>query len=442
MRVLHTADWHLGHSLGGLSRAHEHAVFLDWLSDRVEELAADALVIAGDVFDHQNPSAEAQQAFYRFLAGLSRRCRGLTIVVVAGNHDGAGRLNAPSALLRALDIHMVGHLARDGDGRLDTDSLLVPLRNRDGEVAALCCAVPFLRPVDLHDLTRPRTREGEDPMLAGLSSIYTQLAEEARRAMARQAGQEVPLLGTGHFYAAGCLPSADSERRIFIGGQEQVPVDSFRHGFDYVALGHLHRAQRVGGQDHVRYSGSPIPLSVDEAGYTHQLLCLDFAPGRPPAITPVPIPRAVPMIRLPADGGAEPLDTVLDRLRALPPHDGPEETRPFLALKVRLTKPEPLLRHHVDKALEGRNHRLVSIRTDYARPDPGGAAAGAEAAGSSDDLKQIDPETVFLRLYASRFPDPPGPDLLAAFRSLHAQARMQEGGEAADRAAAASLVEA
>ncbi len=109
MRILHTSDWHLGQTLRGFDRTRAHQVFLDWLLQALEEIAADALLIAGDIFDQANPSAEAQAQFYRFLADARRRLPRLDVVATAGNHDSPGRLEAPGRLLKVLGIHVAGH---------------------------------------------------------------------------------------------------------------------------------------------------------------------------------------------------------------------------------------------------------------------------------------------------------------------------------------------
>ena len=155
MRIIHTSDWHLGHTLHGLPREYEHACFLDWLLATIHEHAVDALIITGDVFETHNPAATAQATWYRFLATAKRQCPDLDILVVGGNHDSAERLNAPVPILDAFGIHVVGGLARLPDDRLDLDRLVVPLCCQ-GEVAAWVAAVPFLRPADLRGIDNTR----------------------------------------------------------------------------------------------------------------------------------------------------------------------------------------------------------------------------------------------------------------------------------------------
>ena len=168
LRVFHTSDWHLGHSLHGLPRDYEHNSFLDWLLDTLENRQADALLIAGDLFDSANPSAAAQAMLYRFLVAAGQRLPGLQIVAIGGNHDSAARLEAPSPILDALNVHVVGSLRRCSDGSLDPQRLLVPLESKDGSTAAWCAAVPFLRPSDL----RGDPQEDEDPLIAGVQNLY------------------------------------------------------------------------------------------------------------------------------------------------------------------------------------------------------------------------------------------------------------------------------
>jgi exonuclease SbcD len=216
MRLLHTSDWHLGQTLHNFDRTWEHQRFLDWLLDTLVDEAVDALLIAGDIFDNANPSAASQRQLYHFLQQARARSPQLDIVVIAGNHDSPGRLEAPGPLLAAHGTHVVGYMARTGDGEIDLERLLVPLTGRDGAVQAWCVAIPFLRP---GDVPRAAVREGEplDPYAAylqGIALLYRQAyaLAEARR----MPGQAI--LAMGHCHMVGGDASPDSERRIVIGG--------------------------------------------------------------------------------------------------------------------------------------------------------------------------------------------------------------------------------
>lgn len=404
MRLLHTADWHLGQTLHDFDRSYEHRCFLNWLLDTLESEQADALLIAGDVFDNPNPAAEAQKQFYHFLTEAKRRTPHLAIVIIAGNHDSAGRLEAPAPLLQPFDITVVGAVSHAAHGDIDTDRLIVPLRNREGEIAAWCLAVPFLRPGDV-----PRVETGGDPYPEGVRQLYRRTLESALQR--RSSGQAIVALG--HCHLMGGQPSTDSERRIVIGGAEALPADVFASEISYAALGHLHRAQRVGGQDHVRYSGSPLPMSFAEIDYPHQVVRIDLDGGVVQAIAALPVPRPVELLRLPARPA--PLDEVLERLHALDLPDRPRDTQPYLQLRISLTSPQPGLRTQVEAALDTKPVRLARIETSY----PG--SSGGETMGrlrTLDDLGRLKPEDIFQRLYQRKYHTEPTPELLAAFAEL------------------------
>src|SRR5687768_322329 len=142
MRIIHTADWHIGQTLAGYARDHEHRSVLAQLAALVAEREADAVIVAGDVFDHQNPSGDAQRLFYDALVALRSARPSLTIVVTAGNHDAAGRLEAPDPLLQALGVRVVGSVRRRG-GRLEAERHLIPLRAANGEIACEVLAVSY-----------------------------------------------------------------------------------------------------------------------------------------------------------------------------------------------------------------------------------------------------------------------------------------------------------
>lgn len=415
MRILHTSDWHLGHTLHDLPREWEHQRFLDWLIAQTVEQQADALLIAGDVFETANPPASAQARWYRFLAKLRATCPDLDVVVIGGNHDSAGRLDAPRPILEALRVQVVGGLPRAEDGAFSPDDVLVPLRDARGEIAAWCVAIPYLRTADL-----PRVdAEGVDLLVEGVRAVYAQALAAARAR--REPGQA--LVAMGHCFMVGGALSALSERRILGGNEHALPVDLFPEDLAYVALGHLHKAQRVGGREGVRYSGSPLPLSLTEADYRHQVLVVDLEGEALGGITELPIPRAVDMLRLPP-GGPRPFEEVEPLLRALPPAVRERDPlHPWLEVRVSLSEPRSDLRQAVEEALTGRAAKLVKLTVSY----PGRAGALADRL-PSHSLRELQPGEVFRLLYAERFDggEPPE-ELRAAFHELVEAIQESEG---------------
>lgn len=415
MKLLHTSDWHLGQTLHQHEREAEHARFLAWLLDTLQAEQIDALLVAGDVFDNTNPSAASQAMLYRFLAQARQRVPHLNIVITAGNHDSPGRLQAPSPLLAEFGAHVVGTVGNSGDASPDLARLVVPLRNRAGDVAAWCMAVPFLRPADV-----PRVEvadsgtdsKADDAYAAGTHALYAQVFAHA--ASLRQPGQAV--LAMGHCHLTGGQVSEDSERRIVVGGAEALSASLFDPGIAYVALGHLHLAQTVGGDATRRYCGSPLPMSFSEIHYPHQVVVVELAGEAVASVRSVPVPRTVDLLRVPPRPA--PLPEVLAALSVLPdvpPDAQPDDLWPYLQVRVQLTQPEPGLRAQIEAALAGKAVRLVRIETSLA------ASAAAQAAPpvSLDELGALSPTAFFERLYRHRFNDtPPSPELLGAFAEL------------------------
>lgn len=401
MRLLHTSDWHLGHMLRGeVAREVEHQAFLRWLLARCEEEAADALVITGDVFDTATPSAAAERMWFEFLAAARRALPAMDIVAIAGNHDSPARLGASSAVLRELGVHVIGGLPRTAGGALDLDRILIPVGGGRGLVAA----VPFLRPVDTAaDVAEP------------LSAVYQEVVAAAR---VRRAPDQA-LIVTGHLYAAGADAQYLSERRVSVGGQESAPLRLFPEDISYVALGHIHRPQRV-GRDTIRYAGAPIPLSLDESSYKHQVLAVDFEGARAAEIRALPVPRTIEIQRVPRRGAA-PLEEVIAALEALPAArrgEAGDPLRPYLEVVVALDRPEPKLRTLVEAALEGKRARLVYLHVEQT-----GDRAALGDRVTLQRLAELDPREVFVRLWARHHAAAPTEPVLAAFDQLLAEVR-------------------
>ncbi|TQF08592.1 exonuclease sbcCD subunit D, partial [Myxococcus llanfairpwllgwyngyllgogerychwyrndrobwllllantysiliogogogochensis] len=257
-----------------------------------------------------------------------------------------------------------------------------------------------------------RDRAG-DRLVEGVRAVYSEVLDAARHR--RQPGQA--LVAMGHCYMTGSELSVLSERKILGGNQHALPVELFSDDVAYAALGHLHKAQRVGGREGVRYSGSPLPLSLSEAGYRHQVLLVDLKGDALEAVQSLPVPRRAEMVRVPARDAAT-LEEVLALLEALPAleEDAVEWRRPYLEVCVSLPRPEPSLRQKVEKALEGRAARLVKLTPAYT--GTGGALAEVQPGLS---LRERTPEDVFRARYARDYEEPPSEVLLEAFHTLLTQ---------------------
>lgn len=402
MRLLHTSDWHLGQTLHQFERSYEHECFLAWLLDTLEQEAIDGLLIAGDVFDSTNPSAAAQNLLYRFLTEARRRVPHLSIVMTAGNHDSPGRLEAPAPFLSLLDAKVVGHIGRDDSG-IRLEEIVTPLKNREGNVVAWCIAMPFLRPADV-----PRIEGAADPYMAGIEALYRQAFEAAQTL--RKSGQSI--IALGHCHITGSKTSEDSERRIVIGGSEALPVNVFDASIAYVALGHLHLAQRIGDDPTRRYSGSPLPMSFSELHYPHQVVVFDLEGESAANIRDIRVPRSIDLLKIPAVPAS--LEMVTDALSALPLPERPEAEWPYLLVRVQLTQPEPTLRAQIEAALVGKPVRLARIETSYARGD----GTTVAPAVSIDELNSLEPSDFFERLYRHRYSTAVPSELMTAFNEL------------------------
>ncbi len=402
LRLIHTADWHLGHTLHGVSRHTEHQQFLNWLLAELLDKQADALIVAGDIFDSANPSAQAQAQLYEFLVSAKKQQATLDIILVGGNHDSATRLDAPSSILNALGVHVVGGLRRDNQA-IDWRRLIVPLTNAQGEIKAWCGAMPFLRNADLPN------SEDDDPLVTGVKSLYDELFSQLQN----HAQHGESLIMTGHCYMVNGNVSELSERKILGGNQHALPVELFSNAVDYVALGHLHLTQTVGANEHIRYSGSPIPLSFDESHYVHSVLQVELIAEQCVAITKLKIPRSIELLRIPNSKEFATLSNVLAHLESLDLADLPKAQHPFVELRIKLDKPEPSLRQQIEEVISVLPVRLLKITTAYTGNDNSLADLQIE-----QRLEELQPLDVFQRCYQTKYDTPAPDDLTVLFNEL------------------------
>lgn len=361
IRILHTADWHLGHTLLGHGREYEHASFLGWLLDRCADEDVDVLIVAGDVFDGRSPSGAAQAAYFGFLAALRTRCPHLEVVIVAGNHDSPSRLASAGPVLGMLGVHVVGAASPH-----ETSALSLSLVTRGGPIGVV--AVPFVRPSDLADVG-----DGLDTARVerAVSELYAAVTATTRAAV----GTRAPLVATGHAHLRGAVLSPKSERLLF--GGEAGSIDRAIYGDDlaYVALGHLHLAQDVGAEralaPRVRYAGSPIPLALVESSYAHSVSLVELEGEALSCVRTIEVPRFVEMLSI----GGEDLPSLLERLEALPRATDLDPRRhAWLEIKLALG-PEARVasvRAEIERAVSGRAVRLVrsAIEAPASMPPP------------------------------------------------------------------------
>ncbi|MES2869164.1 MAG: exonuclease SbcCD subunit D C-terminal domain-containing protein [Pseudomonadota bacterium] len=388
MRLFHTSDWHLGQNLHGQERDFEHACFLAWLLTQLASEQPDALLIAGDIFDTVNPPVKAQERLYDFIVSAHEQQPKLTIVMIAGNHDSGSRIELPAPLMRRLHTHALGRVLWLDDGQLDAERLLIPLPDANGDIAAWCLALPFLRPAEVTG-----AHLGDD-YLRGIGQVHEWLIAAANAK--RQPGQA--LIAISHAHMAGGSVSEDSERSLIIGNAEALPASLFGPSISYVALGHLHKPQRVNSEDRIRYCGSPIPLSFSEIGYQHQILDVQLDGETLVSVESRLIPRAVNLQRV----GPAPLAEILKQLAELPDIDLLADTQrqPWLEVRVTLDEPQPDLRQQVETALQGKSVRLVRIAAEYAGS---GSRAEDDDATRLIELDQLTPQELFRRAWQENY---------------------------------------
>ena len=274
LTILHTSDWHLGRRLYGRMRYEEFEAFLSWLQETISAHKVDVLIVAGDIFDTMTPSNRAQALYYEFLGKVSKLCCE-HIVIVAGNHDSPTFLDAPSKVLKFLNVHVIGTACDDLN-----DEVLV-LDAIDGTPHCIIAAVPYLRDRDVRGSHAGESADSKDTnVIKGIRAHYDEVASiaKARQEHLSNAHQRhIPIIATGHLFAAGSKTTEDDGvRDLYVGSLGQISADLFDDGFDYVALGHLHVPQRVGGCEHIRYSGSPIAMGFGEAKQQKQVLLVEF----------------------------------------------------------------------------------------------------------------------------------------------------------------------
>lgn len=375
MRILHTSDWHLGQHFMGKSRQAEHQALIAWLLEQVEEHLVDAVIIAGDIFDTGTPPSYARE-LYNLLVGRLFKA-GVPLLVLGGNHDSPATLGESRDLLAHLGTTVIAATHADPA----TQVIVLPQRN--GEPGCIVCAIPFVRPRDvLTSQAGQSAEEKQRSLQTAIQEHYAAVHAAAQAKMAELPGK-LPIVATGHLTTVGANTS-ESVREIYVGALEAFPTDAFPPA-DYIALGHIHRPQKVGGLDHIRYCGSPIPLGFDEAKQQKEMLLVELDASSLKSVTVLPVPRFQGLVAV--SGNLETLAGAIGAAAA-------EGTRDCPAwLEVTVAEDDYLadLPARIEALTEGWPVEVLRIRRQR------GNAVASLAAETCETLDELSPHDVFAR---------------------------------------------
>ena len=284
MKILHTADWHIGKSLYKHELYEDILLFFEQLKQIIKDESIELLLISGDIFDLANPSNRDKEIYYSFLTQLMEMK--IRVIVTAGNHDSVRMLEAPKQLLKFLNIDIVG------DAR-SLENQIIPIENSDGDLQCFICAVPYLRDRDIREVQAgEKYKDKVEAMRSGIVGHYKRL-----QSLAKSENDSVPLIAMGHLYMQGASIS-DSEREIQIGNEAGISIEHFDQLFDYMALGHIHRPQKLNKAGTVRYSGSPIALSFSERKDEKVVVIIDLSTTGIKEIEPLKLDNYRDLIRM------------------------------------------------------------------------------------------------------------------------------------------------
>ncbi|HQW53139.1 MAG TPA: exonuclease SbcCD subunit D C-terminal domain-containing protein [Acinetobacter sp.] len=354
VRFFHTSDWHLGQFFYNHSRQYEHEQFLAWLLEQIKEKQPHALLIAGDIFDVINPSSHAQKQLYQFLADAHDIAPQMQTLMIAGNHDSGYRIEQVEPLLEKYNAKTVGVIRWNEDKSLDLDRLILPIYDIQKNIVAWCVALPFLRSAEITGFNEHTTNSQN-----AIAYLHQQLIAEAKRR--KTDDQALILMSHAHMQGG---ETSDSERPIIIGNEEALSTSLFDDAIDYVALGHLHKPQKV-QHPHIRYSGSPIPLSFSEINYKHQVVDVTIDKSKNEnhfEFEAIAIPRSIQLHKIKGE-----LNEVMQQLKKLPSEIIENiDHREYVDIEYHTsTPPQPNLRQQFEDALPKDAYRLVRISRQY-----------------------------------------------------------------------------
>lgn len=379
MRFIHTSDWHIGHRLYGQKRYQEFKQFLDWLITYCTEHPVDALLVSGDIFDSTTPGNKALALYYRFLHRIAHTsCR--NVIIIAGNHDSPTLLDAPRELLSQINVHVIA------SPRDQPEEQVFFLQGADEIDAMIVCAVPFLRDRDIRSAVAAEDMDTKSKKLQEeIRSHYQKICAAAEN-IRNQHGFPLPIVAMGHlFTAGGRTVDGDGVRELYIGGLAHLHSSGFPECIDYLALGHLHIAQRVGGKEQYRYCGSPLAMGFNEAEQQKYILDVSLSPTEL-QVTPVQVPCFQDLVRLQGD-----LASLTDSIKQL----AEQESAAWLELCYSGSSDPGRLRQQLQDAVQDTSLHILRIRTNHS------TAAHLQQKKPTESLDDLSVEDVFERCLAS-----------------------------------------
>ena len=412
MKILHTSDWHIGRTLYEKKRYDEFEQFFIWLLQTLESENIDVLLIAGDIFDTGTPSNKAQELYYKFLCNVNKtKCQ--HIVIIGGNHDSASFLNAPQSILKSINVHVVGAISNNiEDEVFILDILKTPNIDLEKitksipspEISKLIiCAVPYLRDKDIRTVNAGESLEDKaQNLIQGIKEHYSAVAElalEKRDELYKECINKkpayIPIIGTGHLFAAGGI-AGDGVRDLYVGSLAYVNIEAFPKCFDYVALGHLHIAQSLGGTEHVRYSGSPIPMGFGEAKQIKKLITIDFPENKPenhihqePCLAGSPVKPSINEVSIPNFQMLERISGNLDHITQKIKELKTNHSNAWLEIEYTGLEIIPDLKAKLDETILESNLEIRRIKNKRI------SESIIESRFSQENLKDLNPNEVF-----------------------------------------------
>ncbi|MBT9242417.1 exonuclease subunit SbcD [Vibrio splendidus] len=378
MKILHTSDWHLGQNFYNKSRKNEHERFLQWLLEQVTEHDIDAIIVAGDIFDTSTPPSYAREMYNKFVVDSNKI--GCQLVLLGGNHDSVSVLKETQQLLKYMGADVIPNTNEDHATQV------VELKGKNGDVEALVCAIPFIRPRDV--LTSQagvtgveRQKQLGDAIKQHYQSVYDAAVEKRAEF---ENSEHMPIIATGHLTAMG-VQQSDSVRDIYVGNLDGFAADGFPDA-DYIALGHIHRPQVVAKREYIRYCGSPIPLSFDELKSQKQVCVVEFVEGER-TISQLPVPTFQPLAEIKGD-----LSEIESQLNQYIGLDSDQSV--WLSIEVQAQDYLSDLQERMRALTEGLNVEVLQLRRARERRNQ------ALEQESAETLSELSPMDVFSKRIA------------------------------------------